>query len=67
MLPGWVVYEGDDPEDVAHFPDDYNIKSKIYFSGSYGDLPHISVQYYSDKQCESSGYPHFAMFVFKDW
>ena len=67
MLPGWVVYEGDYPEDVAHFPDDYNIKSKIYFSGSYGDLPHISVQYYSDKQCESSGYPHFAMFVFKDW
>lgn len=63
-LDGWEVYND---EDTAHFPDDYNQRTKVYFTGVYGDLPHISVQYYSDQQCESSGYPHFCMFIFTDW
>lgn len=66
-LGGWQVYTGDYPEDVAHFPEDYNQRLKTYFSGSYGKLPHISVQYYSDKSCETSKKPHFCMFVFKEW
>ena len=66
-LPGWEVYEGSFPEDVAHFPEDYNSQSKVDFSGSYKSLPHISVHYYSDKQCEKNGYPHFCMFIFRNW
>ncbi len=63
-LSGWEVVND---EDTAHFPDDYNQRSKVYFTGAYGDLPHIAVQYYSDQQCQNSGYPHFCMFVFTEW
>ena len=66
-LDGWKVYEGDYPEDTAHFPADYNDRAKVYFTGSYGTLPRISVQYYSDKTCEGNGLPHFCMFVFFEW
>ena len=66
-LPGWEVYEGSFPEDVAHFPEDYNSQSKVDFAGNYKSLPHISVHYYSDKQCEKNGYPHFCMFIFRNW
>ena len=65
-LYGWEVYEGDYPEDVAHMPEDYNSRSKVYFTGSYSGLPHISVQYYSDSTAGNK-YPNFCMFVFKDW
>ena len=63
-LSGWEV---DDDEDVAHFPNDYNERLKVYFTGAYRNLPHISVQYYSDKTCETTGLPHFCMFVFYEW
>ena len=63
-LDGWQVHND---EDTAHFPADYNERDKVYFTGIYQNLPHIAVQYYSDKQCESSGYPHFVLFVFKEW
>ena len=66
-MNGWEVYEGDYPEDVAHFPANYNDRSKVYFTGIYGNLPHISVQYYSDKTCSGNGYPHFCMFVYYEW
>ena len=66
-LSGWKVYEGDYPEDVSHFPADYNARSKVYFTGIYGNLPRISVQYYSDKTCASNGKPHFCMFVYFEW
>ena len=64
-LPGWEVYEGTYLEDVEHLPDDYNSVSKTHFTGIYGGLQHIAVQYYSDKNCKTSGYPHFCMFIFK--
>jgi len=63
-LDGWEVYDG---EDTSRFPDDYNELTKVKFTGIYGDLPHIAVQYYSDSHCESSGYPHFCMFIFTEW
>lgn len=63
-LSGW---EASDDEDVAHFPKDYNDRTKVYCTGSYENLPHIGVQYYSDETCKKSGHPHFAMFVFSKW
>lgn len=63
-LSGWQV---NNDEDVAHFPSDYNERLKVYFTGAYGTLPRISVQYYSDKTCETNGLPHFCMFVFYEW
>ena len=66
-LPGWEVYEGSFPEDVAHFPEDYNSKSMVEFTGNYKSLPHIAVKYLSDKACEKNGYPHFCMFVFRNF
>ena len=63
-LAGW---QRDDDENVANFPSDYNSKDKVYFSGAYQSLPHISVQYYSDSKVESTGYPHFVMFVYTEW
>jgi hypothetical protein len=66
-LSGWEVYNGGYDEDVAHFPSDYNEQSKVYFTGSYGNLPHISVQYYSDEVVEKTGYPHVVIFVFVEW
>lgn len=64
IMTGW---EACDDEDTNHFPADYNSRSKVYFSGSYGNLPHISVQYYSDETCKKTKLPHFCMFVFKNW
>ncbi|MBR0231538.1 MAG: hypothetical protein IJQ53_04870 [Clostridia bacterium] len=63
-LPGWTVYGG---EDTAHLPNDYNERAKVYFTGEYSNLPHISVQYYSDKTCQHNKLPHFCMFVFYEW
>ena len=61
-LTGW---EADEDENVASFPEDYNSRSKVYCSGAYKTLPHISVQYYSDSKAASSGYPNFVMFVYR--
>ncbi|MBO4262665.1 MAG: hypothetical protein J5903_02645 [Clostridia bacterium] len=63
-LTGW---EADDDENAASFPEDYNSRSKVYFTGAYLTLPHVSVQYYSDKTCQNNKYPHFVMFVYKTW
>lgn len=60
-LPGW---EKDDTENVARMPSNYNDRTKVYCSGSYGVLPDISVQYYNDEHCKRTGLPHFCMFVF---
>ena len=66
-LPGWEVYEGSYPEDVAHLPEDHNLKSRNEFTGNYDKLPHIAVTYYSDQYAESSNLPNFCLLVFRDW
>ena len=63
-LSGW---ERDEDENVDSFPSDYNSRDKVYFSGAYQSLPHIAVQYYSDSKVNSSGYPHFVIFVYNSW
>jgi hypothetical protein len=66
-LPGWEVYEGMHPEDVAHLPEDHNLNDRNEFTGNYDKLPHIAVTYYSDKTAEKSNLPNFCMVVFRDW
>ena len=63
-LDGW---KADEDENVAHFPSDYNTRSKVYCTGAYGNLPHISIQYYSDSTCKKAELPHFCMFMFNEW
>lgn len=65
ILEALNEWKADDEDKVANFPSDYNSVSKVYCVGSYKSLPRISVQYYSDSTCETTGQPHFCMFVFK--
>ena len=63
-MSGW---KSENDEDTAHFPADYNDRDKVYFTGSYKNLPHISAQYYSDSTVKGNGLPHFVIFVFTEW
>ncbi len=63
-LDGW---EKNEDECVARFPDDYNARQKTYCTGAYKNLPHISVQYYSDEYAAQHELPNFVMFVFTEW
>ena len=63
-MSGW---KSENDEDTAHFPADYNDRDKVYFTGSYKNLPHISAQYYSDTTVKGNGLPHFVIFVFTEW
>ena len=63
-LPGW---EADEDENTANFPDDPDMKSKVYCSGVYKELPHISAQYLNDEDTKKNGSPNFVMFVFTKW
>ena len=65
LLEGLSGWEADKDENCAHFPSDYNSVPKVRFTGTYGSLPHISVQYFSDRGSKAKGKPNFCMLVFR--
>lgn len=65
-IDGWIPYEKDI---LANMPKDEPNEGyyAIYFGGSYGSLPHISMRYIGEFAAEDKGIPQFMIFVFETW
>ncbi|MBP3730625.1 MAG: hypothetical protein J6I40_04045 [Mailhella sp.] len=64
QMPGWRVKNGESSSNLPAGPKTDDI---VYFTGAYGNLPHINLRYNGDEYAKNAGVPNFSMFVFEKW